>query len=352
MDKKQIMSQEYETKIKNQNETLNAFKGIACIFVVFIHARFPGVFGQGVVAIARFAVPLFFMISGYYSYKINTEECINRMPQKMKRTLFLSLKAFAFYFVWESFIRWFGSGIGPVVIYWRNIFCFRTLIEVLIFSNDPLVGHLWFLIALIQGYFLLWVLLSLKIKVHWLVPIILLEINIVLASLSNLYGLNLSLFYTRNVWMVGLPCMLVGFGVHKSQKQIMQHISELKCVLVLGLGVVFTLVERMCIGYAQLYNGSLIICVALFMCALCYSEMFRGTWLAKIGAKYATTVYIIQWAVMEGIDKIRRIIGIDCSLYNWVSPLIVMVVTIVVAWFLEKIQKFINGYLKKKVKSR
>ena len=53
--------------MKKQNECLNFFKGIACILVVSLHVRFPVEAVDGVIqCIARFAVPLFFMISGYY----------------------------------------------------------------------------------------------------------------------------------------------------------------------------------------------------------------------------------------------------------------------------------------------
>ena len=36
------------------------------MLIVFIHAVFPGVFGQAVQAAARAAVPLFFAMSGYF----------------------------------------------------------------------------------------------------------------------------------------------------------------------------------------------------------------------------------------------------------------------------------------------
>lgn len=45
--------------MKTKNRCLNFLKGIACIGVVFIHIPFPDVFGEIVVKIARFAVPLF-----------------------------------------------------------------------------------------------------------------------------------------------------------------------------------------------------------------------------------------------------------------------------------------------------
>ena len=58
-----------QTAKKPYNYCMDFLKGLACIFVVFIHVKFPGDFGQAVQAIARFAVPFFFMVSGYYYFR-------------------------------------------------------------------------------------------------------------------------------------------------------------------------------------------------------------------------------------------------------------------------------------------
>lgn len=64
------------TKQKQYNYCLDFIKGIACMFVVFMHCEFPGIFGTAVQAVSRFCVPFFFMVSGYFCFKplaIDTE---------------------------------------------------------------------------------------------------------------------------------------------------------------------------------------------------------------------------------------------------------------------------------------
>lgn len=53
---------------KQYNYCLDFIKGIACIFVVFMHCEFPGVLGTAVQAVSRFCVPFFFMVSGYFCF--------------------------------------------------------------------------------------------------------------------------------------------------------------------------------------------------------------------------------------------------------------------------------------------
>ena len=48
------------------NEYLYAWEGIACIAVMMIHCRLPGETGHVAQALARFAVPLFFAVSGKF----------------------------------------------------------------------------------------------------------------------------------------------------------------------------------------------------------------------------------------------------------------------------------------------
>ena len=67
---------------KTRNSTLNALKGIACFSVVMLHCAFPGMVGKIIYGIARFAVPLFFAISGYYVYSCNSKDVIRRLPKK------------------------------------------------------------------------------------------------------------------------------------------------------------------------------------------------------------------------------------------------------------------------------
>lgn len=47
-------------------EGLDILKVISAFLVVCIHASFPGEFGKNVASLARVAVPIFFMITGFF----------------------------------------------------------------------------------------------------------------------------------------------------------------------------------------------------------------------------------------------------------------------------------------------
>ena len=53
-----------ENKVMD-NTTLHAIKTLACLSVIAIHIWLPGKIGAVYQIIARFAVPMFFLISGF-----------------------------------------------------------------------------------------------------------------------------------------------------------------------------------------------------------------------------------------------------------------------------------------------
>ena len=51
-----------------RNYSLDLLKFISSFMIVCIHFKFFGTAGEFITVVSRFAVPVFFMISGYYSY--------------------------------------------------------------------------------------------------------------------------------------------------------------------------------------------------------------------------------------------------------------------------------------------
>ena len=72
-----------EIRKSKRNQFLEAIRGVACILVVFCHFDIKGAIGTYIIAIARFAVPFFLILSGYYSYKKTPEENIRYAKKKL-----------------------------------------------------------------------------------------------------------------------------------------------------------------------------------------------------------------------------------------------------------------------------
>ena len=83
-----------------RNRTLDMVKAICAYAVVLLHVHFPG--NAGIIAnvLARFAVPVFFMVSGYFCFRGDDTEFI-RTGKKIRHVLKLMLVAFPVCCLWE-----------------------------------------------------------------------------------------------------------------------------------------------------------------------------------------------------------------------------------------------------------
>lgn len=308
-----------------KNQSINMLKGIACIGVVFIHVPFPGLFGQSVIALSRVGVALFFVISGYFLYQSDDEKVFRSLPKKIKRTFKLMVLAFLIYFLWESFVRFFGGGIQKVIQWYINdVFSLKNFIKFIIISYDPIVGHLWFLVALLESYLLFWIILKLKLKIHIISAFLLLEIHIGLMSFSFVNVLNWNMCIFRSVWFYGFPFMVIGYSLKRKQDSILNVINTPALICVAIVGLILTLVERFLIGNLQIFNGSLLMVIAAFLLAIKYPGTSKENIFARLGEKNSTYIYIYHWIIKEIVIKIQKKIILSQYYFIWIAPLVVL----------------------------
>ena len=137
-------------KTNTRNLTLECCKLMAACFVVFLHIPFPGDFGALVVCLSRFAVPLFFAVSGWYSY----EAAPKKLARRLANILLLELMGDVLYIGWRC-IREVLSGevlLGSLV---NQVPDGQAMKLWLLWNVDPFAGHLWYLSATALCYILL-----------------------------------------------------------------------------------------------------------------------------------------------------------------------------------------------------
>ena len=123
---------------KQYNYCIDFLKGIACIFVVFMHCEFPGLTGIAVQAVSRFCVPFFFMVSGYF--------CFNPLLQQIdhQRASFLQKQNNNL-----SVIKKKVTHVARITLYASLFYFAFVLLQQLLFHNQKkhcLIG--WFLMCL------------------------------------------------------------------------------------------------------------------------------------------------------------------------------------------------------------
>lgn len=275
--------------MKTKNDCLNVWKGIAAFAVVLIHCTLPGVPGEIIKGIARFAVPLFFLISGYFAY--GREDAVLR--RREIHILRLYEGAVAVYYLWAA-IRYFLSQrtfaqMGAELFPDGG----RTVSDLLFFNRTAMAPHLWFMGALVYCY-LFYRLLArkrLEERAYLLIPV-LLAANLLLGEGRGLTGIAVPVRWIRSFWLTGFPFFLWGswFACREKQGRLQLHRGA-GMALVAG-GMLLSSVECLWSGYDELYVGSILTAGGLFSLALAFADLGKGSLLARIGERDSANIYL------------------------------------------------------------
>lgn len=181
-----------------RQESFDFLKFFLAFLVVVIHAGFTGYAGLGIKAFARIAVPMFFMITGYYLPVMSDEKFRKYLIKVTCLTVFSTL----FY----TLISYVQSQTGSHVStdWFAQTFSMKRILIWVLF-NAPVAGfHLWYFYALL--YVLVIIYITRKMKkmyiLYMLIPFLFLG-----DYLLSFFG---RIVYYRNFLFLGLPYVLLG----------------------------------------------------------------------------------------------------------------------------------------------
>ena len=328
-----------------KNTTLFFFELIASIFIVFIHCGFPSRLGALVNCLARFAVPLFFCVSGFYLLKKDAN-VIPRLISKIKKILVFALVTCAIYFIYSAIVT--NETFNFNLVYLFNF---------LLFNSVYFVEIAWFLFALLYVYLFLLIfnkclnnnVFLIILSCLWVIGYIL--NNVFLRFDINLFGYTFSYINTRNWLFLGLPCVSLGILLRKlfNYKNI-SNISYLLISFIIIFGAILSVVEYILLDYLQeSYIGSLIIVFGILLLCEKNNNLFNCK-LTRLKGNITLYIYILH--VLIGIIvntafiKILRLNGSE-KWFTYSSPIIIALASVIVAlivnYCIEKIKSFITN---------
>ena len=202
-------------RASRRNETLDLMKCVAIYSVIFLHILLPGPIGQAVNCLARFAVPLFFLSSGYFSWNSDGRTLARRAGRTGK--LLLEVCAFLLAFGCVLALRRGETAAA----YLRGRLDPFFLKEILLYQVLPLpyAWPMWFLTSLFFIYLLWWAMTAAARRMGKKLPlgalaalaVGLLAIHLSLGEVRGLLGLSpVNSLWLRNAWLDGFPFFVLG----------------------------------------------------------------------------------------------------------------------------------------------
>lgn len=285
---------------KGRNQTLEWVKIIAACFVVLIHITVPGTLGKALDCLGRFAVPLFFEVSGYFSYETDSKT-LGRRLRRILRLLLLSNGIYCLWTFWQSCMM----GGGTALDFLRSRFSPARLAVFLLTGESPFECHLWFLsaLALCYGILLVYTRWFEGRPIHYQplysAGFALWVAFVCMDTFSKLQNLELSFYVYRNGLFFGVPMACMGLFLREHQERIMTAFSwnwkRSGCLILIGAAL--SLLERVGLGrQTEMPIGMLLTVPALLLLCVRYPTLpLIGRPLAPLTpwlGSVSTTIYI------------------------------------------------------------
>ncbi|WP_099159449.1 acyltransferase [Virgibacillus ndiopensis] len=307
-----------------RNYSIDFVKFFAIFFVVCIHTgTFIGVeigsiHGDDIDFVidtfARFAVPFFFVASGYlFVQKINSITNTRKQFAYFKKyTIKLTklwLAWFVFFFLFDLIIQFIETEKTTQAL--KSMFMDYLASyynwEILYYGAGHTQYHLWFLLALIWSVILLFIFVKIR----------LLPLLIVVSLCLNIYGLfgqSYSAFYevtldTRDALFFGLFYVALGGGFGAYAKQLRTVANRIPTIVYISLLIILSIVQivegyitlKIFEGSAQNYFIATIpLTILLFLTIIKHNQVGKNTLISKIGAN-AVGIYVSHVFIMEAI---------------------------------------------------
>lgn len=308
--------------------SLDVMKCFAAFCVVWIH------YGTGWLSpIVRCAVPIFFVITGYY-YPVMVEK--GNFWRHIRKLLVMVLCASAMYGVVEFQHQIRQDTLQEWV---QETLRLRHILGLIVYDNDMFGFHLWYFWAVLYDLTIFYLADKWKLTrfLRILAPLLLLVFFV--GNFTPWYG------KCRNFLFMGLPCMMTGRLIRENSDGKFSFLSNGKYLWAyVGGALMLVCCEMLSLhficsdrGIRDMYIFTLPLFLPLFYYALKHPHFGEGTFWATIGSKYSAYIYIFHVLAARFLG---HIVARDASLLTKsMYPFVVFGISLCMSWAFVKILK-------------
>ncbi len=312
--------------MKSRNNWLESTRAIACVLVVFIHFRLHNDLGNVIIALGRFAVPFFVILSGYFSYKGSEEQNIIYSMRKLGATVKLTLIGTIVCIVANSIVSLMK---GKAIFYWFIIVIdLKTIAKFFIFNRAEWLSSVMYYLFMIIYVYIAYIIinkLSLLKQSYIMVPI-LLCFNVVVSKVTTNW------YYAGNFLLTGIPFFLLGNYIKANELKPKNQIV----LMGIALGIIFTIIESSIFGDNYCYVGTVLLSTCVFIYGINNNGERAPKYLAMMGTRYSMLVFLLHCPIGKVVINLIKTISVDPGNFN---PFIVLASTLVISEIVISINK-------------
>ena len=290
-----------ETTLK-RNYSIDVLRVFAALAVVIIHSWFK--YKEFFTSFLQFAVPTFFLISGYFLYNPNFEKRKQRLTKALKEITWITIWSSFFYsLVFKHPYINLNDIIGTLSWLKNNYFI------PYLYDTHAISGHLWYLTSYINVLVILYIFLvifkrDINKKTSLLVAALLI-CNLLLFNL-NKYTIKIPVkMCFCGTLFTGLPFVLIGMLIKKYEEKILslKFVNFRNMAICAVIFSVFALIEyHITHTKPVVYVSTIPQTISYFMAFLLY-KMENDNILSKIGREDSLYIYIFHILVINVMFK-------------------------------------------------
>lgn len=333
-------------KLNNRILGIDFLKYICSFLVICIHMPFPNRLGVLFTPITRVAVPIFFIITGFFYTHIQSK---HKTKQFIYKIFKLSVISNSVYFLIKLIIN-----RNLLINFFDNIFNIKTLLKFAIFNESPFEIHLWYLGALFYVLIIVYFFES-KYDRKYLYPLIpiLLLADLIFGKYSLLiFKQEFPYILVRNFLFVGLPYFLIGDLIYKNRDKIKKLDAKIT-IYAIYFFTFTTLAERICLGYFNInttrdhYISTTFLAIVIILFVLKLNFIPNNLLINKLslwGCKYSMFIYIIHPLFIYIMNNIiRKVDTYSCIniIYPYIGPFIILIISTLFSYICISLKKAI-----------
>ena len=304
----------YEEMKKQRWTCIDILKCLAAIAVVEIHKPLEIQRGAELVILCRFAVPVFFMITGFFYPETVARK---RELKQLGKIFTITIGANLFYLLWKILLAVeTGENIkGALLARFEE----RVPEDFVLWNLSPLSPHLWYLQALLYVLIIAFIVehLGLQKLAYLLIPVLLVG-NLIKGNYSLLLlGKDYChVYYARNFLYCGLPFFWLGCWFGSRKEALLSFLDKNKlAVLLCGVPFFWNLAlleqkwleKRNALGTQEEYAGTIFLAICIFLLFVGLQNFYREnaftSMLAKVGKDYSMLIYVLHYAVLQALSR-------------------------------------------------
>ena len=307
----------------SRNQTIDVVRIIASFFVILCHIHLPEPLRDYSMGLARFAVPFFLLVTGWYLNQGDPRRTVGAA----RKTLLSILKMTIMSVLLISAVNTAVCLIeGKALFSWATSFFRRSgSMRLFLMYNRThwLSSVMWYLFGLLYALVIYLALVrfhALKYAYWAILPLLIL--NLVRGE-----AMGKAWYYQGNWLYTSLPFLLLGSLLR--EKGWCSRISTGTAWRMVAVGILATLVEAGIFGEEIIYIGTLPLVLGIFCLAVNSGETCWPVWLADFGRRCTKYVFLLHCSLR---DLIYALTGEPRGALRYLMPVFFFVLTGAVGW--------------------